>query len=133
MLTRKSILIVDDEPANRALLNDILVAEGCRTITAESGARALDFVRSIRPDLILLDIMMPVVNGFDVLQQLKSDAVTAEIPMIVITVLDDPESIARALGAGAGAVLTKPFTRVQLLACVERMLRDRRSADAGIE
>jgi Response regulator containing a CheY-like receiver domain and an HD-GYP domain len=90
-------------------------------------------VRSIRPDLILLDIMMPVVNGFDVLQQLKSDAVTAEIPMIVITVLDDPESIARALGAGAGAVLTKPFTRVQLLACVERMLRDRRSADAGIE
>jgi len=116
-------MLVDDEPANLTLLEELLRLEGYATISAESGAEALSLARASRPDLILLDIMMPEMNGFDVCEILRKDTALQTVPVIFLTALDDDTSRLRGLEMMADDYLTKPFNSRLLLAKVENILQ----------
>jgi two-component system sensor histidine kinase/response regulator len=103
------ILIVDDEIVNRELLKEILNARGFETEEAEDGIQALQKVQESPPDVILLDIMMPRMDGFEVCQKIKSDIVTAPIPVIIMTSLTDRKARLKGIDAGANDFLTKPI------------------------
>ena len=116
------ILIVDDERQNRTLLEVILAAEGYELSSAESGDAALVAAERFAPDLILLDIMMPGMNGYVATARLKQNPVTRNIPIIVLSALDDRNSMAHGRGAGADAFLAKPIERAELVAQVRQLL-----------
>ena len=116
-------MLVDDEPANLTLLEELLRLEGYATVSAESGAEALSLARASRPDLILLDIMMPEMNGFDVCERLRKDTALQTVPVIFLTALDDDTSRLRGLEMMADDYLTKPFNSRLLLAKVENILQ----------
>lgn len=117
------ILIVDDERFNRQLLEVMLGAEGFVLRSAGSGEEALAMVAEQPPDLILLDIMMPGLDGYDVATQVKSDPATRKIPIIMVTALDDRAARMRGLNAGSEDFLTKPVDRGELCARVRNLLR----------
>ena len=117
------VLIVDDETHNRALLEIMLSSEGYELLTAASGEEALTVVEEHRPDLILLDIMMPEMNGFQFTTMLKANPVTRDIPIIILSALDDGGAIERGLQVGAQDFLTKPIHHVELRARVRKLLR----------
>jgi len=117
------VLIVDDEDSNIRLLNTLLHAEGYATLTARSGRDALAVADAERPDLILLDIMMPDMDGFETVAHLKANPHTQPVPVIMVTSLDDRDSRLRALEAGAEEFLTKPFDRACLRVRVRNLLR----------
>jgi CheY-like chemotaxis protein len=116
------ILVVDDEAVNRELLEIILSWEGFGVVTAASGAEALACVAQVQPDLVLLDLMMPGMNGYEVTNLMKANHATEHIPIIIVTAMGDRSSRARALSAGAVDVLTKPTERAELCARVRRVL-----------
>ena len=111
-----TVLIVDDEYSGRQTLESVLDRDGYNIEMAENGMQALEKVRTIQPDVILLDVMMPGMTGFEVCQRIRSDPLVAEIPIIVLTALDDRESLLNALKAGADDFITKPFDRFELRA-----------------
>jgi putative two-component system response regulator len=115
------VLIVDDNPVNIDVLVDTLRLD-YRLGVAKSGTRAIVFAESHPPDLILLDIMMPEMNGFDVCEQLKSSPKTREIPVIFITAMNEPEQISRGFKVGAVDYITKPFHATEVLARVRTHL-----------
>jgi len=117
------ILVVDDYPANVKLLERNLHAAGYETVAAYDGEEALEKVRSERPDLILLDIMLPKFNGFEVCRHLRADEATAVIPIIMITALKETEERIRGLEVGADDFISKPFDRGELLARVKSLLQ----------
>ena len=117
------VLIVDDYPANVKLLERNLQAAGYETVVAQDGQEALDKVQAEKPDLILLDIMLPKVDGFEVCRRLRADEATAVIPIIMITALKDTEDRIRGLEAGADDFIPKPFDRGELLARVKSLLQ----------
>jgi two-component system cell cycle sensor histidine kinase/response regulator CckA len=117
------VLIVDDELHNRQLLEVMLAAEGVALQTASSGEEALEMVAAQPPDLILLDIMMPGIDGYQVAAKIKSNRATANIPVIMVTALDDRKSRMFGLSAGAEDFLTKPVDRVELCTRVRNLLR----------
>lgn len=117
------ILIVDDYPANVKLLERNLRAAGYETSSAADGEEALDKVAADRPDLILLDIMLPKIDGFEVCQRLRANEATAVIPIIMITALKETEDRIRGLEAGADDFISKPFDRGELLARVKSLLQ----------
>ncbi|MDJ0885149.1 MAG: response regulator, partial [Desulfobacterales bacterium] len=117
------ILVVDDDPMNVKLVEGILKKEGYQSLKAFGGAEALEMVRHQRPDLVLLDVMMPGTDGYQVTRQLKADPVTAGIPIIMITALNGTEDKVRGLDCGADEFLTKPVNAAELLARVKSMLR----------
>lgn len=124
------ILIVDDEPFNIDYLEQELEDLGCETISARDGREALELVTAQAPDVILLDIMMPEMDGFQVLGYLKADETLRDIPVIIISALDDIGSVVKGIKMGAEDHLPKPFDPVLLKAridaCLERKwLRDR--------
>lgn len=118
----RMVLVVDDDARNRKLLELLIQAEGYPVSTADSGATALAAVASAAPGLILLDIMMPDMDGFDVLRRLKADPQASRIPVIMVTALDDDASRMRLGAAGASRVLTKPVDRWALKACLSEFL-----------
>jgi signal transduction histidine kinase/DNA-binding response OmpR family regulator len=118
-----SILIVDDEARNRELLRVMLTPEGLDLTTAASGEEALVMVAEHPPDLILLDVMMPGMDGYEVALRLKSDESTKSIPIIMVTALDDHKARVLGLGAGAEDFLTKPLDRAELQVRVRNLLR----------
>ena len=127
------ILIVDDTEAIRELLSRRLAREGHRITEAENGQSALDRIKADKFDLILLDMMMPDINGYEVLTQLKADARFRDIPVIVISALDEIDSIVRCIEAGAEDYLSKPFNPIILRARIgasleKKRLRDREQA-----
>lgn len=110
------VLIVDDEYAGRETLESILEGEGYQLEMAENGLQAIEKAKKLLPDVILLDIMMPGMTGFEVCERIRSDPEIAEIPIIVLTALDDRDSLLTALKAGADDFISKPFDRYELRA-----------------
>jgi two-component system cell cycle response regulator len=123
------ILIVDDEPFNIKLLRAILSTEPYQTVSASCGEEALEKVAQEPPELILLDIMMPGLDGFEVTKRLKSDPITRDIPIILVTALDGAENKIKGLEAGADEFLNKPVNRAEIMARVKSMLRLKRYHD----
>ena len=119
----KKILIVDDEELNRELLTVMLKHEGYNIKTASDGESALKSIILDPPDLILLDVMMPNMDGNEVVNTLKGDLNTKSIPVIMVTALDNKEAKLAALKSGAEDFLTKPVDRAELLLRVRNMLR----------
>lgn len=119
------VLIVDDQPFNLSLIQRELERHGLdyRITTATSGFDALELVAADPPDLVILDIMMPEMDGFEVCRRLKADPVTAEIPVILLTALSDVRSRVRGIEAGADDFISKPFNRHELLARVRSLLQ----------
>jgi len=117
------ILIVDDERHNRQLLEVMLTPEGCQLLTAASGEEALAIVAQEAPDLVLLDVMMPGLDGYEVTKRIKGNAATTNIPVIMVTALDDRDARMLGLNAGAEDFLTKPVNRAELCARVRNLLR----------
>ncbi len=111
-----TILIVDDEYSGRETLQSILEGEGYDLIMAENGPQAIAQAKSILPDVILLDVMMPGMTGFEVCEKIRNDPQVAEIPIIILTALDDRDSLLRGLKAGADDFISKPFDRFELRA-----------------
>lgn len=110
------VLIVDDEYAGRETLQSILEGEGYQLEMAENGPQAIEKAKSFLPDVILLDVMMPGMTGFEVCQRIRTEPEIAEIPIIMLTALDDRESLLTALKAGADDFISKPFDRYELRA-----------------
>jgi len=121
--TPSRILIVDDTPANVHILQARLVANGYDIVTAADGEAALAAVRETQPDLILLDIMMPKMDGFEVCRRLRADASLPFIPIIMVTAKTDPKDVVAGLEAGGDEYLTKPVDQAALVARVKSMLR----------
>jgi CheY-like chemotaxis protein len=117
-----TLLVIEDEVPLRANLVRILSAEGYRVIAAADGDEGIRRVREDRPDLVICDILMPLVNGFGVLAALRSRPETAAIPFIFLTASADKENLARGLRSGANDYVTKPFKIADLLAAVKRRL-----------
>jgi DNA-binding response OmpR family regulator len=110
----QSVLIVDDEPMARTLLRLMLVRAGFDVAEAENGFDALEKVEGKTPDLILLDVMMPGMDGFTVCQKVRARHDTAELPIIMLSAKTDIDSINRGLSAGATKYLTKPISPEEL-------------------
>ncbi len=117
------VLIVDDIPTNVRLLEARLTAEYFEVKTAASGRDALAVVAGGQTDIVLLDVMMPEMDGFEVCRQMKADPATAHIPVVMITALDQPSDRVKGLQAGADDFLTKPVDDVQLMARVKSLVR----------
>lgn len=120
--TRKVLLIVDDTPDNLRILSTTLTQQGYEVRCARSGSMALMGARIIQPDLILLDIKMPKMDGYEVCQQLKADAQTSEIPVIFLSVLDETFNKVKAFTVGGVDYITKPFQIEEVLARVQNQL-----------
>ncbi|NJC97075.1 MAG: hypothetical protein C3F07_09385 [Anaerolineales bacterium] len=123
------ILIVDDEPFNVDYLEQELEDSNCETVSAVNGREALDKVQAESPDLILLDIMMPVMDGFEVLRHLKADAAVRDIPVIVISANNDLQSVVKGIQLGAEDYLPKPFEPTLLQARISSSLEKKRLRD----
>jgi adenylate cyclase len=132
MTTRSKILIVDDEPFNVDYLEQELEDLGYHTISAANGQDALEKVRADAPDLILLDVMMPIMDGITVCRILKENEETRLIPIVIMTALDGIEDRIRGIEAGADDFLTKPVDERQLLARIQTSLKLKRSVDHKI-
>ena len=116
------ILIVDDTPTNLHLLSRMLAGHGYKVRAVTNGTRALEAVQARPPDLILLDIMMPGMSGYEVCERLKADEKTCDIPIIFISALNATEDIVKAFGAGGVDYITKPFQLAEVLARAETHL-----------
>ena len=123
------ILVVDDEERNRRLLVAMLEAEGYTALEAAEGRQALELARQSLPDLVLLDIMMPGMDGYEVARALKADAATKSVPVVMVTALDDRDSRLRGLEAGAEEFVTKPVERNELRIRVRNLLRLKEFSD----
>lgn len=116
------VLIADDNPQILELLEAYLEPLRVRIQTARDGAQTLEAVAAERPDLILLDIMMPKFSGFEVCTRLKRDPSTADIPIVMVTALNELGDMERARDSGADAYLSKPVNKLELHECVRRHL-----------
>ena len=123
MNNKPKVLIVDDEPLNVKLLAGVLSSEQFETIPAYNGDEALQKVIAESPDLILLDIMMPGINGYEVIRRLKSDPENRDIPVILVTALDGTDNKIIGLEAGADEFINKPVNQAELLARVKSLIR----------
>jgi len=111
-----TVLIVDDEYSGRETLQSVLEGEGYTLVMAENGPQAIEKAKAFLPDVILLDVMMPGMTGFEVCERIRNDPLVAEIPIIILTALDDRESLLTGLKAGADDFISKPFDRFELRA-----------------
>jgi two-component system alkaline phosphatase synthesis response regulator PhoP len=123
------ILIADDNPTNVELLEAYLSDFQCEILVAVDGRDTLDKVASFRPDLILLDIMMPKLSGFEVCETIKNDPATKGIMILMVTALNEPGDIERAVAAGCDDFLSKPVNKLELAKRVENMLKLRHKTD----
>lgn len=119
----EKVLVIDDNPQNIRLLKEILEDENFLVYTSDSGLAILEIVTNIKPDLILLDIMMPEVDGYEVCEVLKGNSLTQDIPIIMITAKTEGEDVKRALDLGAFDYIKKPVDEVEVVARVQSALR----------
>lgn len=124
-----TILVVDDEPINRALIERRLEREGYRVLTAENGREAVEKTHEERPDLVLLDVMMPLMDGLEACRLIKEDGATQDIPIIFLSARDETQTKVNALALGANDYVSKPFKVEELLARVEVAIRIKQERD----
>ncbi len=129
MAPKSKILIADDNPTNVELLEAYLADFDCETVVAADGEETLRVVERFQPDVILLDIMMPRLSGFEVCKQLKSDPRTKGIMVLMVTALNEPGDIERAVQSGCDDFLSKPIHKLELLKRLDNMLRIRHISD----
>jgi adenylate cyclase len=123
MTTPAKILVVDDTPHNVKLLADLLSVKGYAVVTASSGAEALEKVAKEAPDLVLLDVIMPEMSGYEVCRKIRSNSATAVLPVVMVTALDPGPERVKGIEAGADDFLSKPINQQELLARVRSLLR----------
>ncbi len=131
--TQTKILVVDDEEKNVKLMEAILLPRGYQIIKAFNGEEALRQVAEHTPDLILLDVMMPIMNGFEVCKKLKDDVETRLIPIVIMTALGELDDRVKGIEAGADDFLTKPVNRDELLARIQTSLRLKQAVQKKVE
>ena len=117
------VMVVDDNQQNRELLQAYLEDVDCRTVPAGDGPEALNILSKEAPDLILLDVMMPKMSGFEVCRRIKKDPNTADIPVIMVTALNEFGDIERGIDSGTDDFLSKPVNKLELLTRVKTMLK----------
>lgn len=120
-----SILVVDDHEQNRELLQAYLEDIGCDVRTAADGIEALAQIESDQPDLVILDVMMPRMSGFQLCEKLKGDPGTRDIPIVMVTALSEVGDVERAVESGADDFLTKPVYKLELVTRAKSLLRVR--------
>jgi CheY-like chemotaxis protein len=118
-----SVLVVDDNRQNLELLQAYLEEMDCQIWCATDGLEALKIVKEHKPDLVLLDVMMPQMSGFEVCRRLKNDPETADIPVIMVTALNEFGDIERGIGSGTDDFVSKPVNKLELLTRVKTMLK----------
>lgn len=121
------ILIVDDKPEIITILRKMLEKEGFKTIQALSGGEGMEKIRASRPALILLDALMPDLNGWELCRRIKSDAALRDIPVVIVTIKNAAEDIRKSFEAGAQAHLGKPIDREIMINTIKRILAGDRS------
>ena len=117
------VLVVDDNLQNLELILAYLEDVDCRTLSAEGGQEALDIIQQTPLDLVLLDVMMPKISGFEVCKRIKNNPETADIPVIMVTALNEIGDIERAIDSGTDDFLSKPVNKWELLTRVKTMLK----------
>lgn len=122
------ILVVEDQDSIRRMIEALVVARGYEVTAVGTGTKAIDVASTDPPDMVLLDLMIPGYDGFEVCRRLRSDPRTQAMPILIISALDDPESRAKAAAAGATAYYTKPFSPMALLKEIDR----HRSVGVGV-
>ena len=118
-----TVLVVEDQPLLRELMADALTAAGYGVVTASNGARALDLVRDRHPDVIVLDMMMPVVDGFGFLEAYRRGVATNTAPVVVVSATLSADVVRRLHELGVSALLSKPFDLNELVNCVGRLVQ----------
>ncbi len=121
-VSKRTIMVVDDDPEIVTLVSVILEQEGFNVRSANSGQQLFAGLEKEKPDLIILDVMMPVMDGLVVLARLKDAPETSSIPVILLTVLEQYQDIVAGYKTGADYYMTKPFTRTQLITGINRLL-----------
>src|SRR6202011_4858477 len=124
-----TVLVVDDLPANVELLKKLLAAEGYAVVTASDGQQALDMVEREHPDLVLMDVVMPKLSGFEVCDRIKQSTATRLTPVMLVTARRESQDRIQGINAGADDVLTKPFNAQELKARVRSLVRLKRYTD----
>jgi CheY-like chemotaxis protein len=119
---RAKVLCIDDDLLLLGLVKDIMEAHGLEALTASDGPSGLALAKAERPDLILVDVMMPKMGGFEVCQRLRADPNLKGTPIIIITAMADPELKTKGLGAGANLAIPKPFKPAQIITLVKKAL-----------
>ena len=129
----KKILVIDDDSAVMALTTKTLKARGFETLAADDGVAGLEMARKHLPDLIICDIQMPQLNGYETLAALRQDPVTATIPFIFLTGLADRKQVRQGMGLGADDYLTKPFSVSELMTAVNTRLEKQAAMQRRLE
>jgi len=124
-----TVLVVDDNQENLELLQAYLEDIDCEAVSARDGLEALDIVSDNPPDLILLDVMMPKMSGFEVCKRLKNDPKTSDIPIIMVTALNEFGDIERGIDSGTDDFISKPVNKLELLTRVRTMLKLKHLSD----
>ncbi|MHC5075739.1 MAG: response regulator [Planctomycetota bacterium] len=124
------VLVVDDNEQNLELIQAYLEDLDCETLAAYDGQQALDMIAQNPPDLVLLDIMMPKMSGFEVCKRVKNDPKTTDIPIIMVTALHEFGDIERAIDAGTDDFLSKPVNKLELTTRVKTMLKLKHLSDS---
>jgi two-component system phosphate regulon response regulator PhoB len=127
------VLVVDDDAALRHMLHFFFELNGYQVLTAENGAEALSLADKERPDAIILDLVMPLMDGFEFLRLLRKNPATRDIPVIVVSVRDTEEDIARGWELGADFYLTKPFRLSELFSVVRNLTAAQPTPEQGSE
>jgi two-component system alkaline phosphatase synthesis response regulator PhoP len=123
------VLVVDDDEPSLELLQAYLEDLNCETVPAQDGLEALDIIGKKTPDLVLLDVMMPKMSGFEVCRRIKNDPKTSDIPVIMVTALNEFGDIERGIDSGTDDFISKPVNKLELVARVKTMLKLKHLSD----